>query len=239
MNQLKLTFGLEQPQLPREFDKLLVSFLKATTKAYSEEFYEKLYGQPVMKTFCFSYSLPCAAFQSNIIQLDKNCFTLFFSDANIAELVCFASAFQKMKYKPYPVSSGNHMQLLNIETMSLGDIQTSGVLVDFQSSLIVRDHDHEHNTDEFLTCLDSEFSEVVARNVESFLKRFGYHISMDGFSIMAVKGKKIVTSCFGKLCDGSIGLFWITGKPELLNLLYAAGIGSYRSQGHGKFKIVT
>lgn len=38
--------------------------------------------------------------------------------------------------------------------------------------------------------------------------------------------------------DQSIGIYKLTGNPELLNLLYAAGLGSRRSEAHGKFSVL-
>ena len=42
MFQLKLDFTLEKPELPLEIDRLLVSFIKASTSNYSTELYESL-----------------------------------------------------------------------------------------------------------------------------------------------------------------------------------------------------
>ena len=45
MFQLKLDFTLEKPELPLEIDRLLVSFIKASTSNYSTELYESLYDK--------------------------------------------------------------------------------------------------------------------------------------------------------------------------------------------------
>lgn len=40
------------------------------------------------------------------------------------------------------------------------------------------------------------------------------------------------------MIDANIGIYKVTGTPELLNFLYMAGLGCRRSEGHGKFEIV-
>ena len=41
-----------------------------------------------------------------------------------------------------------------------------------------------------------------------------------------------------KLPNGFGSIYKLKGKPELLNYLYLAGMGSRRSEGHGKFEIL-
>ena len=43
MIQLSLEFQLEKPQLPLEYERLMVSFLKAASRNYSEDMFERLY----------------------------------------------------------------------------------------------------------------------------------------------------------------------------------------------------
>lgn len=52
MTELKLEFLLEEPEIPAEVDRLLLSFLKASVEKYSPELFGKLYTkkQSVMKT---------------------------------------------------------------------------------------------------------------------------------------------------------------------------------------------
>ena len=41
MTELKLEFLLEEPEIPAEVDRLLLSFLKASVEKYSPELFEK------------------------------------------------------------------------------------------------------------------------------------------------------------------------------------------------------
>ena len=58
MTELKLEFLLEEPEIPAEVDRLLLSFLKASVEKYSPELFGKLYRKRsdwLHQALCFSY----------------------------------------------------------------------------------------------------------------------------------------------------------------------------------------
>lgn len=120
----------------------------------------------------------------------------------------------------------------------LREIKETEVIIKLQSSLIVRRHEVETNKDYYYTCDDSEFENVLKENINFFLQKLSIPISTDGFGILPIKGKKIVVNVFGRKVDASIGVYKLCGSPELLNLLYQTGMGTRRSEGHGKFEII-
>ena len=63
-------------------------------------------------------------------------------------------------------------------------------------------------------------------------------MDISDFSITPLKGKKVVTRTWGRLVDGSIGIYKITGNLELLNFLRAAGLGTRRSIGKGMWEVI-
>lgn len=239
MFQLKLDFTLENPELPLELDRLLVSFIKASTNNYSTELYESLYDKTksVMKSFTFSYFLPGASFKKDKILLKDNRFTMFFSNADLAQMILFFNSFQTMKFHNYPMKN-NSMTLTSVRTQKLQEIKETEIIIKLQSSLIVRRHDVEKNKDHYYTCNDSEFEIVLKENINFFLQKLSIPISTDGFTISPVREKKIVSNVFGRKVDASIGIYKLCGSPELLNFLYQAGMGTRRSEGHGKFEII-
>ena len=79
MIQLSLEFQLEKPQLPLEYERLMVSFLKAASRNYSEDMFERLYNKEhsIIKSFTFSTYLPGAVFKVTLYFLgttDLKCF---------------------------------------------------------------------------------------------------------------------------------------------------------------------
>ena len=239
MFQLKLDFTLEKPELPLELDRLLVSFIKASTSNYSTELYESLYDKTksVIKPFAFSYYLPGGRFKDDKILLQETRFSMFFSNADLAQMILFFNSFKMMKFQHYPIKN-NSMTLTSVRTRKLREIKETEVIIKLQSSLIVRRHEVETNKDYYYTCDDSEFENVLKENINFFLQKLSIPISTDGFGILPIKGKKIVVNVFGRKVDASIGIYKLYGSPDLLNLLYQAGMGTRRSEGHGKFEII-
>ena len=239
MTELKLEFQLENPELPVDLDKVILSFLKASIENYSQDLFEKLYNkrQSVVKMCCWSCYLPQAQFASDRIRLGMNKFTINFSDADIGELVMFFNAFSLMKYKTFHMNR-NSMKLMSVKTKRLREIEETEIIVKMQSSLVARKHNSDDNTDIYYTCDDPEFPEIVKENLRIFLQKVNIERNINDFSITHVKGKKVVARIMERNVDTSIGIYKITGHPRLLELLYAAGIGTRRSEGHGKFEII-
>lgn len=240
MVRLELTFELVRQEFPLEYDRLLVSFFKATLQNYSREMFDALYNKnaSIQKQFCWSCNLSGARFETDKIYLKEKRFKLYFSDADMTEIIQFYNAFTLMKGKKYPMPDGNMMDLSKVRVCTFAEIQEEELIVKMQSSLLARRHDVEKNQDTYYTCEDAEFSEVIKENVTTFLQKQGIELSTETFQVTPVKGRKVVVRCFGRFCDGSIGIFRITGSKELLNLLYVAGIGARRSEGHGLWTIL-
>ena len=63
-------------------------------------------------------------------------------------------------------------------------------------------------------------------------------VDTEGLSIEPVKARKVVVNCFGRKVDANLGIYKLSGNCELLNILYQAGLGARRSEGHGKIEIL-
>ena len=82
MTELKLEFELENAELPIDYDKVILSFMKAAIENFSPDLFDRLYNkrESVMKTYCWTCYLPHAQFTSDTIKLGANKFMLTFSD---------------------------------------------------------------------------------------------------------------------------------------------------------------
>lgn len=239
MNELKLEFQLETTEVPAELDKVLVSFLKAASENYSPVLFEKLYNKnsSIIKMYVWSLYLPGARFTQEKIMLNQNRFSMTFSDADMGELIEFYNAFVLMKYKVYPMNQ-NSMKLMSVKVKNIPEIQDTELIIKMRSALIVRKHDSTDNSDQYYTCEDPEFGEMVAENLRIFLEKLNLEMDISDFSITPLKARKVVTRIWGRPVDGSIGIYKITGNPALLNLLRAAGVGTRRSLGHGQWEVI-
>ena len=237
MLELKMDFLIENPDLPLELDRALLSFIKKALSNYSEELYNQLYdkNRSILKSYCFAYYLPGARFLKNHIHLRKNSFSITFSDPDLEELLTFFNAFSLMLFQKYSIYR-NSMELIAVKFQNLPEIKNPEIIIRMQSSLLARKHDL-NNKDTYYTCEDSEFSSVIKENLNFFLKKNQISFSTDSFSITPVNAKKIVTRVWGRTRDASIGDFKLSGDPQLLTFLQSAGIGSRRSEGHGKWRL--
>ena len=203
MVRLELTFELVRQEFPLEYDRLLVSFFKATLQNYSQEMFDALYNKnaSIQKQFCWSCNLSGARFETDKIYLKEKRFKLYFSDADMTEIIQFYNAFTLMKGKKYPMPDGNIMDLSKVRVCTFAEIQEEELIVKMQSSLLARRHDAEKNQDTYYTCEDAEFSEVIKENVTTFLQKQGIELATETFQVTPVKGKKVVVRCFGRFCD--------------------------------------
>lgn len=239
MFQFILEFQLEKPELPSEIDRLMVSFLKGASRNYSEDMFEQLYdkSRSIIKTYTYSMYLPGAKFSEDVIKLAENRFKIFFSDADTGQMIQWFNAFNLFRFRKYPMKN-NSMKLVSIRTQNRKDITDREIVVKMQSAMLARRHSKEDNKDTYYTYADDEFSDVLKENIQTFLEKLNINIPVDDFQVIPVKAKKVVTNCFGRKVDGNIGIYKLCGRPELLNILYQAGMGARRSEGHGKWEIL-
>lgn len=89
MIQLVLEFQLEKPELPVEYERTIVSFLKAASNNYSQEMFERLYdkSKSIIKTFTYSVYLPGDVFDKDVIKLKETRFKIFFTDADMGQTI--------------------------------------------------------------------------------------------------------------------------------------------------------
>lgn len=238
MQKLKLEFLLNEPFLPRELDKVLVSFLKGVLQNRSEQLYQDYYGTPKMKSYTFSEWLPGVKFKNEKILLSEPRFSVFFSTPNAKELFLFYNAFLKAKGQIYPLNQ-NSMQLEDISLVPLAEVITSEIIIKMLSPMIARKHDRNTNTDTFYTFDQDGFEECIKESLKNLLKQMGHHCPVENFRIIPLDGKKVVATTFGRMTDANLGFYRLEGDPQLLNFLCQSGIGSFRSQGHGAFQVIS
>lgn len=175
MTRFQLKFTLKSTELPLNMDCVIVSFLKAGVQRVSPEWFDQLYNKKksIIKMYSWSCYYPGAKFTKDKILLDENYFSLTFSDSDTKEFLQFFNAFQLMRRQPYPMNH-NSMTLEEIRIKECTDVvDAESVVVKLQSSLLVRRHNSEDNTDHYYTCEDPEFSEVIKENVKFLLEKQG------------------------------------------------------------------
>ena len=118
----------------------------------------------------------------------------------MGELLIFFNAFSLMKHKIFHMNR-NSMKLLSVKTRKLQTIKETELIVKMQSSLIARKNNSDDNTDVYYTFDEPEFSDIVKENLKIFLQRINIECDTSDFSIVPLKGKKVVTRIMGQFVD--------------------------------------
>ena len=194
-----------------------------------------------LKKYTFAVRLPSGTkFCGDKIILSERRFEMFFSTADGAEAVLFYNALFTQKHKPYKSRFDNEIALTGICIEKEKIITTPEILCRTAMPIIAREHDHSANKDIFFSAEKERFNEVITQNVRFQAAEAGFDPSItDGFTFEWLAPKKTVVRHKQILIECTIGLFRLTGKPELLTYLYEAGISGKKSFGFGYFNILS
>ena len=125
------------------------------------------------------------------------------------------------------------MKLKNLIIIREPVIKQSNMNIKFSSPLVVREHNQETRHDFYYSFEKTEkFNEYLKINILEQMKAENLDSSLlDGFNIKPTNARKAVIKVYEYSIECSLGTFNITGKPELLDYLYKAGMRSKKSNG--------
>lgn len=236
--RFKLYFSLENPEIPIQYRKSILSFFKFSLSEYNEQYYKKFYNEkaPIVKPFTFSVYFKNPQIQEEKVILEDNKFELNISVADYEAGIILYNALNRQKFKKFSIDK-NSWTLKDIEMMLEKEIVTETITIKLQSPLCARAR--QDRKDFYYSFVHEEFEETVKINIKEQLKITNLSEELvDNFSIRPIKAKKVIIKFYEKQIECSTGIFEISGDRELLTYLYQAGIGSKRSSGFGMFQIV-
>lgn len=236
--RFKLYFSLENPEIPIQYRKCILSFFKFSLSQYNEEYYKKFYDEnaPIMKPYTFSVYFKNPKIQKETIILEDNKFELNISVADYETGIILYNALNKQKFKKFSIDK-NSWILKDIELLMEKEISTETITIKFQSPLCARLR--KDRKDFYYSFVHEEFEETVRINIKEQLKITNLSEKLvDNFRIKPIAAKKVIIKFYEKQIECSTGIFEISGDRELLNYLYQAGIGSRRSAGFGMFQVI-
>ena len=236
--RLKLSMELENENLPIQYRRNVISFIKLSLSQYDEESYKKYYNNKdnIIKPYTFSVFFRYPQFKENIIIIKDRKIEINFSIAEYDAAIILYNAFNHQKNNKFSLDK-NSWTLKNINIMHEKDIDQEEAVIKFMSPLVVRERIDKK--DYYYSYSSDNFLEQLKNNIKEQLKisKLSSEI-VNGFNIEAVQAKKVIVKFYEKKIETSTGIFRITGDKQLLNYLYQAGIGSKRSSGFGMFKIL-
>jgi len=235
-----LKLELKQNELPLDYRRAFVSFIKSSLCDNLPELFDELYKKNItkQKNFTFDVKLNNPKFEANKVVLDNNevLFTISTNDFGLG--IDFYNSFIKRKAKEHPLANDNYMKIAHVEIENHREIKTNEVIVKFYSPIVVRRHNRGEK-DEYFLFNDEEFNEALNCCIENQLKNCGLNdIAGNKIELKPINAKKVVVKAFGINIPGSIGIFYLKGDLETLNAIYQIGAGSRRSEGFGVFEII-
>ncbi len=239
--QILIKLELNKPELPKDFRPFFVSFIKSNLSDYGEEFFDEFYKNRdnIMKKFTFGVRMNRPKFVGNVIQLGGNVISFTLSTADMKEAMILYNAILKNKLKGFPLEHQNSMKIMAVKILPHNKINSNEILIKMLSPMVLREHSRETNIDRYVDCTCEDFADMAKKIVQAQLSIFAMDGNLlHGFTIVPVMPKKTVVTAFKYHIDVSLGVYKLTGQPELLNFLYHAGIGSRRSQGFGMFEVL-
>lgn len=239
-----LKFELKKAVFPVEYRSVILSYIKnAMSKCNDGKYYEEFFKDTIQKDYCFSVILPKCTFKNDEILLERNEVKLLVSteDSKKAGLVLF-SAFIAQKNKAYPLPNGNSMTLRGISQEKQEEIYNAKAIfkTTLGSSLCVRDHDKETNSDTYYIYSDEKFREKLRVVLSNQLINAGFNENeAKDIKINPIQCKKVVVKHYRRYIDTTTGIFEIQANSEILQHFYDSGIGSRKSAGFGMLDLVT
>jgi len=236
--RFKLYFELENSNMPIDYRRSILSFIKLSLSNYGDVYLRKFYNEKdnIIKNYTFCTFFKNPHFESDKIIIKDKKFEITMSIEDYETGIIIYNSINNQKYKKFSIYQ-NSWILQNISMINEKEIKSEDIIVKFLSPLCVRSR--VNNKDFYYSYLYKEFEEILKINIIEQLKitNFSKEI-VDDFKIIPIDAKKVIIKNYEKQLECSTGIFKLHGNVELLNYLYKAGLGSKHSLGFGMFQVI-
>ena len=223
-----LTFELEKSSLPKDYRRIILSYIKKSlTEILDGRYYSQYFKDNIQKDFCFSLKLPKAKFTKDEIILEDNSIkVLFTSDDRQKTGLLLQQAFMKQKNKKFLITNQNSITLKQIHQQREQKITSSKVI--FKTyGLCIRDHNKETNKDNHYVYSDEKFNEQLKVVLKNQISQTGFSKDIvDSIKFSPISCKKDLVKHYDTYVETTVGSFLLEGNPLLLQYLYDVGMGS-------------
>lgn len=222
--RFKLIFNLENEIIPMQYRRSILSFIKKSLEDYSEDEYKKFYNQRdnIMKPFCFSVFFKDSQFQGENIIVHAKTMEVNFSTSDYNAGIVLYNAFKHKKNIKFSLHQ-NSMILKNLILLPEKEIKEEQVIIKFLSPLVVRNR--QEKKDYYYSYEQDEFLDTLKLNIKIQLQISDLPEDIvENLKLEPIKAKKVIVKFYEKKMETSIGVFQLSGNPELLNYLYKTGM---------------
>lgn len=235
-----LTFELEKNLLPKDYRRIILSYIKKSlSEILDGRYYSQYFKDTIQKDFCFTVNLPKSKFTKDEIILENNSIKVLFTteDRQRTGLI-LQQAFMKQKNKKFLIPNQNSITLKQIHQQREQKITSSKVI--FKTyGLCIRDHNKETNKDNHYVYSDEKFNEQLKVVLKNQISQTGFSKDIvDSIKFSPINCKKVLAKHYNTYVDTTVGSFLLEGNPLLLQHLYNVGMGS-RNTMFGFLDLVT
>ena len=184
-----LTFELEKSSLPKDYRRIILSYIKKSlTEILDGRYYSQYFKDNIQKDFCFSLKLPKAKFTKDEIILEDNSIKLLFTSDDRQN----QQAFMKHKKKKILITNQNSITIKQIHQQREQKITSSKVI--FKTyGLCIRDHNKETNKDNHYVYSDEKFNEQLKVVLKNQISQTGFSKDIvDSIKFSPINCKKVL-----------------------------------------------
>lgn len=238
-----ITFKLKVKEIPSDYRRKIISFLKKSFESYNKDIFNKYYKDkdPIEKPYTFSVYLGKAIFSKDIIVLENDKIYFTFSTIDMEVGLHFYNAVIGTKGKEFYLDDENNMTLEDIKLIKEKVIKANEVIFKTLSPILIREHNKDTNRDWYYSFEDQDSIGLLKESMSyQAVNYFGTTAAkdVDEIVIKDLHMKKIVINHYGVMVTGNVGTFQMEGKQYLLDYFYKAGVSSKKSEGFGLCNIV-
>ena len=228
--------SLSSDEIPKDKNRMFLSLIKYHITENDKQFFESLYaeGETKRKDFTFSLYMPECEFLMDTIKIPKKKIFLNFSTYDLFTGIQFYNAMIHgcgKKYLYNGIAMKNEQVELKQEKVFKGKTAVFKTL----SPCVVREHDRETNKDWFHSLNSEKGRELFAKNLKyQLIDSINDSIyDVDDIEVLFLENKEVKVKHYGIEVLANICMFEMSAKPYILEYVYKAGIGSFKSTGFG------
>lgn len=233
---------LSNENIPKDKNRMIISFLKHIYESYDKEYYKSLYKDAPnkMKNFTFSVYMPNCKFTREEIIIPGKKIILNFSTDNMKDGIFFYNALLNNKGKIYEVK--NNAITINRINMSKEKIITNDYAVySAMSPVVVREHKGDNEKTWYYSLNEDKGKELFIENLRyQLLDNFGEErrLDIEEVEFQVLRNKEVKVKHYGIEILSNICALKIQAKPYILDYIYKSGIGARKSGGFGMLDLV-
>lgn len=233
---------LENENIPKDKNRIIISFLKHIYETYDKDYYKSLYEEEKnkRKSFTFSLYMPNCKFTREEIVIPEKKIILNFSTGDMKDGISFYNASLASKGKKYKIKD-NSITTSRINMNREKTITDDYAVFSTMSPIVVRDHRGDNEKTWYYSLNEEEGKEIFIKNLRyQLLDSFGEErrLDIEEVKFQVLRSKEVKVKHYGIEILSNICTLKIHAKPYILDHLYKSGIGSKKSGGFGMVDLV-